>query len=372
MKNRVRFITCTMSVLLLQSLLVTSTPVRADTFDTTQPVVTQTNQEYEDQELSGQVDNLLKQGNFCGTVLIIKDGKPVYTKSMGYADYSKKLMNKDNSSYEIDSIQKSLTAGLIMKLVQEHKMSLDDKLAKYFPEIPGSHKITIRQMLDMKSGLTLSGDGPTVPLPDAQIANDDAHSLYYSNVMYNKWQYSPINFVLLARIVEKVSHKNYKQIFTETYIKKLHLKETTFAYGSSNNVNKSQGYTNNNPLSGRLTYANPYITKAYETRDEFGTGQVFMSPGDLYKAERYLVSGDMLTNKSRQELFVPASISTYGGGLYNHTDSRGSNGWGYGYQSVFHISDSGNTAVVVMSNYQRLANNVKPLANKIFSLALSE
>lgn len=323
-----------------------------------------------DKHFDCRVNELLKKDNFCGTVLIIKNGQPLYSRGVGYANFEMKKKNQENTAFEIDSIQKNLTAGLLMKLVEEHKVSLDDKLAKFFPEIPGSKKITLRQMLDMKSGLVLANGGPKKVLPDARIVDTDIGSITFSKIMYNKWQYSPVNFVLLARIVEKITHKTYKQLFTEEYIHKLNLHDTTFAYGPDHEVNKAQGYTNRDPLSGQLNYRDPYITKEFQARDELGTGQVFMSPSDLYKLENYLVAGNFLSEKSRAELFIPASISTYGGGFYNSQQSHRADGWGYGFQSVVHISDDGQTAVVVMTNYQRLANDIKPMVSQLYMLAM--
>ncbi|WP_300560050.1 serine hydrolase domain-containing protein [Companilactobacillus sp.] len=369
MKKFVRVLAMTTAVAALLSPVVTMPSVAlADEYDdqTEQTPIVKNG----DPDFNRKVDALLKKNNFCGSVLVMEDGKPLYTKSVGYANKSQKIKNNSNMTYEIDSIQKNLTAGLIMKLVEQGKINLNDHLNKYFPNIPGGNLITLRQMLDMKSGLVLPGNGPKKVLPDNKIVDSDIGSITFSKVMLNKWQYSPINFVLLARIVEKVTHKTYKQVFTKEYIDKLHLKQTTFAYGSSHGVNKAQGYTNRNPLSPDLNYHNPYITKPFETRDELGTGQVFMSPHDLFKLENYIVSGNMLTKESRQILFVPASISTYGGGFYNNHASHSANGWGYGFQSVVHISDDGQTAVVVMSNYQRLANDNKPMASQIHSLAV--
>lgn len=338
----------------------------ADAQVQTQPQVTI--QKNSDKNFDSKIDTLLKKNNFCGSVYVVKNGQVLYTHSMGYSNRAAHRKNNSDTAYEIDSIQKNLTAGILMRLVQEGKVNLNDKLDQYFPDIPGSNLISLRQMLDMKSGLVLPGNGPKKVLPDSKIVDSNIGTVTFSKVMLNKWQYSPINFVLLARIIEKVTHKSYKQEFTETYIKKLHLKDTTFAYGCDHGVDKAQGYTNRDPLSPELNYKNPYITKPFETRDELGTGQVFMSPQDLFKVENYLVSGNLLTKQSRDELFVPASISTYGGGFYNNHQSHSANGWGYGYQSVIHISDDGQTAVVTMSNYQRLASDTKPLSSQIYSI----
>ncbi|WP_125708108.1 serine hydrolase domain-containing protein [Companilactobacillus zhongbaensis] len=316
-----------------------------------------------------KIDSLVKKNNFCGSIYVVKNGHVLYEKSAGYADFGRRVKNSKTTSYEIDSIQKNLTAGILMNLVQQGKVNLTDHLSKYFPNVKGADQITLRQMLDMESGLTLKGNGPTKVLADPQLVDADIANINFDHLMLNKWQYSPINFVLLARIIEKVTGETYKEAFTQTYIVPLNLKETTFAYGSDNDVNKAQGYTNKIPVSANLNYHNPFITTPFQTRDELGTGQVFMSPRDLFKVENYIVSGNLLTKQSRQTLFIPASISTYGGGFYNNHQSHSANGWGYGFQSVVHISDDGQTAVVIMSNYQRLAADIKPMASQIYTIA---
>ena len=368
MKRKFRILAAITSLMVFSTPLLTCQTIQADNID--QQRLPGTIVKNGDAQFNAQADTLLKKNNFSGSVLVIKDGQVLYSRSRGYANKSTGEKNSAANAYEIDSIQKNLTACLIMKLAQEHKLSLNDHLQKYFPNVQGGNLITLRQMLDMKTGLVLPGGGPKKILPDNQIVASDIGTLTFSRVMLNKWQYSPINFVLLARIVEKVTHKTYKQVFTKEYIDKLNLKQTSFAYGSSHGLKKAQGYTNRDPLSPESNYRNPYITKGYETRDELGTGQVFMSPHDLYKLENYLVAGNFLSKKSRSELFVPASISTYSGGFYNNHQSHSANGWGYGFQSVVHISDDGQTAVITMSNYQRLANNIKPLSSSLYDMAV--
>ncbi|AKP66305.1 serine hydrolase domain-containing protein [Companilactobacillus ginsenosidimutans] len=370
MKKSIRVTSVLVSVLIVLMPFIVQQNVLADSSTelSGQPEIVDNDQV----DFDSEIDGMLQKNNFCGSIFVVKGGKTIYSKNVGDANYKEQLKNRQNKAYEIDSIQKSLTAGLIMKLVQEHKLSLDDKLSKFLPEVPGSNQITLRMMLDMTSGLVLPNDGPSSVMPDDRLVDFDTHEVTFSKSMLNKWQYSPINFVFLARIVEMVTHKTYKHVFTKEYIDKLHLKHTVFAFGPSHGVEKAQGYTNRDPLSPRLNYNNPYMTQPWETRDEMGTGQVFMSPEDLYKAEKYLVSGKFLTKESRDVLFTPGSISTYGGGFYNNHNSHQSNGWGYGYQSVIHISDDGKTAVVVMSNYQRLANNIKPMARQIYSMVLTD
>ncbi|MFC6323503.1 serine hydrolase domain-containing protein [Companilactobacillus baiquanensis] len=317
-----------------------------------------------------QVNQMLDQKNFSGTILVVRNGKVLYSTSKGYADKDNKYKNKDNTSYEIDSIQKSLTAALIMKQVELGNLALSDKLSKFYPSVPGSHKITIRQMLDMKSGLILPGDiGPQKVLSDQSIISSDIKRIRFSRALYNNWYYSPINFNLLSGVLEKVTGQSYRHLFYESYIKQLNLKQTEFAYSHYlKSADKSTGYTNIDPISGASSYGHPFNITKFETFDELGTGQVFMSAHDLYKVENYILAGNMLTAASREELFVPASVSNYGGGFYNTYNDHFANGWGYGFQGIVHLSSDGKNAVIVLSNYSRISDDLKPTAKSIFKM----
>ncbi|GEO78223.1 Beta-lactamase class C related penicillin binding protein [Companilactobacillus mindensis DSM 14500] len=322
-----------------------------------------------DTELNQNINYMLNKKGYSGTLLVVKDGKMVYQTSRGFADFANGVSNDADTTYEIDSVQKSMTAAMIMKQVQKKKLRLTDKLHEFYPEIPGSKKITIRQMLDMTSGLSLKGNiGPDRVMSDADIIDTDIGNIKFSNLMYNKWNYSAINFNLLSGILEQITGKSYRKLFTETYIKKLKLKNTIFAYDDKPSIQKAVGYSNIDPISANLDYRNALYTKKSFEFDELGTGQVYMSAYDLYKVEKYIMTGSMLTKKSRAKLFTPGSISTYGGGLYHGNNDNFANGWGYGFQTVVHMSDDGQNAVIVLQNYERLAADIKPTAKQIYQM----
>ncbi|KRK95153.1 serine hydrolase domain-containing protein [Companilactobacillus futsaii] len=175
-----------------------------------------------DGDFNQKVDSLLDQKGYSGTLLVIKNGKPIYETSRGFADYANGINNDKDTTYEIDSVQKSMTAAMIMKQVQDGKLKLSDKLAKFYPQIPGSRKITIRQMLDMTSGLILKGNiGPSRILSDEDIIHEDINNIKFSNFLHGKWDYQAINFNLLSGILEKLTGDSYHQLFIDTFVKKL-------------------------------------------------------------------------------------------------------------------------------------------------------
>ena len=83
-----------------------------------------------------------------GNVSIFKNGKEIYQRKFGDQE-----MNRSNDAYRIASVTKLITATLILKLIEEEKLSLNDSLVNYFPEIKQSNKITIEQLLNHTSGL---------------------------------------------------------------------------------------------------------------------------------------------------------------------------------------------------------------------------
>lgn len=340
---------------------------------TVQAVSTSATDASADSELGQNINSLLDKKGYSGSLVVVKNGKVVFQTSRGYANYSDGIFNDPNTAFEIDSVQKSMTAAMIMKEVQKKRLKLSDKLEKFYPEIPGSNKITIRQMLDMTSGLILKGNvGPDKVMSDSDILDDDINNIKFSNLFYNKWNYSPVNYNLLSGILEKVTGKSYRKLFEKNFVKKLKLKHTIFAYEDNPGIQKANGYSNLDPLSASLDYRNAFYTKRSFEFDELGTGQIYMSAYDLYKVEKYIMTGSILTKKSRAKLFVPGSISTYGGGMYHGKNDNFANGWGYGFQTVMHISDNGENGVFVLQNYQRIAADIKPTAKQIYQMVMDE
>ena len=80
------------------------------------------------------------------SVLVTSNMKPV----LNYA-----TNNSTDTSYLINSVQKSMTAAMVMREVQKGKLSLKDKLSKYYPNVAGAQKVRISNLLDMTSGLDL-------------------------------------------------------------------------------------------------------------------------------------------------------------------------------------------------------------------------
>src|SRR6187399_2815007 len=89
------------------------------------------------QSVEQKIDELLTayagQNKLNGSVLVAQKGKIIYEKGFGYRNAETKTPNDVNSIFQIGSITKQITAAVIMQLQQEGKLSVQDKLSKYFP-----------------------------------------------------------------------------------------------------------------------------------------------------------------------------------------------------------------------------------------------
>ncbi len=114
-------------------------------------------QQTDTNSITQKLDTFLTSANaadkFNGTAIISKKGKVLLNKGYGYRNVPSNSFNDSNSIYQIDSITKSFTAVVILKLQEQGHLSVQDKLNKFFPDYPQGDKITIQNLLTHTSGI---------------------------------------------------------------------------------------------------------------------------------------------------------------------------------------------------------------------------
>lgn len=105
--------------------------------------------------------------------------------------------------------------------------------------------------------------------------------------------------------------------------------------------------------------------------NELGTGQVYMTPFELFKAEHYLLRGKVISLRNVRTLHMPGSSSTYGGGVYNQPNGIRSHGIGYGYESSLFESRNGKFGVVLLTNNYRPAVSIQNLAETLYDQVMA-
>lgn len=176
----------------------------------------------------------LQAQDFNGNILAAKDGKIVYEKSYGYADFPSRTKNKINSRFNLASIAKVFTSTAVLQLMEKGKLRLDDPFQSYFPDFPFTD-ITIRQLLCHQSGL-----------PDLELFEDlisqypdtvvNSHTVYDQLRKYRKplhfipgagFEYCNNGYILLSLLVEKISGLSFDKYLQRNIFRPAGMKQTT-------------------------------------------------------------------------------------------------------------------------------------------------
>lgn len=290
----------------------------------------------------------LKAKKFSGTALVVKNNRVIYQQSFGWANASKKQKNTPTTQYLMNSLQKSMTGMLVMQAVESGKIKMSDTLYQYYPQIKNSKKVTIRQMLNMEAGIV----GEMKPLKELGEKQVYAYAKSHASIdtsMINQFDYQPICYVLLAAIMNKVTHHSYYNTFYQQIVTPLNLNSASFVQLRAQVKTMSMGYKGTTPGN----YADPEVPAAKDVSSRLGTGNATMSPGNVFQTIRAVVQGSRLKKASDADTLLEKGSTTakYTGGMY-HLDQLGYYGHGVGnyYEDTFIISKDGKTGVVFMSN----------------------
>lgn len=298
-------------------------------------------------QLTAQINQELKAKRFVGTALVVKNDRVVYQRAFGYANRAKNRKNTVKSQYLINSIQKSLTGQLVMRAAQAGQLQLTDRLSQYYPNIKGANQVTIRQMLDMTAGLT--GEmAPATTLTENQAYQYAEQDAKIVPDKIGQFDYQPISFVLLAGILHQVTHRSYYELFYQQLVTPLDLNHTSFAQLRKKTKGMTVGYGGTQPK----LYDEPHLPSNTDMAAQIATGNATMSAGDLFRAERAVIQGSLLSTPTGAQVLHQADKDLhYTGGLY-HLNNVGYYGHGMGdyYESTFVLSRNGRTGVVFLSN----------------------
>jgi CubicO group peptidase (beta-lactamase class C family) len=153
---------------------------------------------------------------FAGAVLIVKNGKPLFSEAYGLADREHKTPNTLKTRFRIGSMNKMFTAVSILQLAQARKLELTDTVGKYLTDYPNkdvASKVTIHQLLTHTGG---TGDifGPEFDAHRLELRTLQDYVNLYGNrppkfEPGSRWEYSNYGFILLGAIIEKVSGQSY-------------------------------------------------------------------------------------------------------------------------------------------------------------------
>ena len=169
-----------------------------------------------------------KTGVPSASVGVVLDGRIVFTQAYGDARLKPELKATAAMSYPVGSISKQFTATCVLLLQEDGKLSLDDTVSKWFPQLTRANEITLRELLSHTSGYEdYAPQDYTIPLwtkpgdPLKLVQEWAGKPLDFEPG--TQWQYSNTNFVLAALIIEKASGMPYFNFLQQRVLKPLGL-----------------------------------------------------------------------------------------------------------------------------------------------------
>ena len=184
-------------------------------------------------------------------VIVTDDGKIVYEAGQGLADVASKKPITPQSVFRIGSITKQFSAAIMLQLVAEGKVSLDDKLSKYFPEYPKpGADATIAQILNHTVGIQSYTDIPgwmveakTSRAYTTEEMIAEFRDLPAPSKPGEKWDYNNSGYVMVGAVIEKVSGKPWHVNVEQRIAKPLGLKTIRYGVLEAETPNMAKGYT---------------------------------------------------------------------------------------------------------------------------------
>ncbi len=323
---------------------------------------------------------------FNGNVLYAEKGKPVYTASMGYADFAYKRLLNDSSVFELASLSKQFTAMGIIICKEKMGLRYDDPVKKYLNDFPYD-RVTIRHLLTHTSGL---------PEYEAQLDKTWDHSKIATNIDVlntlvklkdtllfkpgSKWQYSNTGYAILAAIIEKVSKQSYGDFLAANIFQPLNMTHT-FVYNTRRSTkiipaNYALGFVWSPALN---KYVLPDDDKKYDyvyyLDGIVGDGTVNSTTGDLLKWENHLMANKNLPEI--KEMLSPLvrisptdSTGYYGfGEMVQVSSSNGKTIWhtgGWpGYTTYMSYREKPDQTIIILSNNEKANGQLRAAVEAI-------
>ena len=272
------------------------------------------------QEIDKKIDALIEKAvqlnRFNGSVLVSKNGKIIYEKAFGYQNAEKNILNTSNTVYQIGSTTKEFTAAVILKLAEEHKLSLEDKLSTYFPDFKRGDEITVNNLLTHTSGIyEILRDLDAVNSSTQPRSKEKMLSYFVNKPLdFNpgtQYAYCNSGYMLLGLIIEKVTGSSYEQAVKKYILIPLEMKHSGFDFAGLQSANKAIGYT-------KYTKTVKEASIPWDSTATYSAGSLYSTVGDLYKWHNGMIKYKVYNKESLEKATTPF-LEGYGLGCWIDT-----------------------------------------------------
>lgn len=322
-------------------------------------------------DTKAQLDAVLSENKFTGVVQITKGSDAIYQYVNGNDDNNKPLTI--DASMPIGSVSKQFCAACIMLLCDQNKLSVDDTLEKFFSEYKESKKLTIKNLLNMSSGIK---EYLELVNPLAMGTNEKNNVNIIKEAIFNDelrfepgddYAYSNSNYFLLAEIVEQVSGVPYHEFLRKNFFDPLKMTHTGFTDEITGDNEWNFALSATDSIQEGFYY--PGLTK--------GAGDVVSNAEDMDKWMRGLSSGKIISSAAFRRMTQdanPNSVEEYCYGFW-HMPYGGAGHVGQippHFGAVDYINTERDVYLFAVSNSGRGMSYVQELPQVLLSILFEE
>ncbi|MCX6556580.1 MAG: serine hydrolase [Candidatus Aminicenantes bacterium] len=304
--------------------------------------------------VSALIDEQVKADLFSGVVLLAQEGQVLLHEARGLASSEYNAANRPDTRFNLGSINKIFTRVAIGQLLEGKKLSLDDPIKKFLPDYPNpeaAEKVTVRQLLDMTSGIGDFFGKKYVETPKDRLRSLSDYLPLFANepLLFepgSNRRYSNGGYVVLGLIIEKASGKSYGDYVRDNIYQPAGMEATSHLDADIPAANVASGYTRFWDEGDHA--AEPRRNNLY-TRPARGSsaGGGYSTAADMLRFALALKAGKLLGPLTREWFNGPQAYAGGAPGINAELDIEPVPGW----------------TVVVMGNYDPPAAN--NLAQKI-------
>jgi D-alanyl-D-alanine carboxypeptidase len=309
-------------------------------------------------ELDGTIEGIMTANNLPSVAVDVSiPGRGRYVFTRGAADLGTGLRRDERQPFRIASLTKTFVATAVLQLVDRGQLRKADPLAKWYPDFPNADKITIDDLLRMRSGIAAPGDeelaaavydNPTAPAPTLAEMMSQAAALAGDFKPPNQeGVYTNLNYDILGGIVQRVTGVDVGAFITENIIKPLGLRQTRYP-------------TEDHLPGGLRGYGFNSGTQQFEDKTELNpalagpAGAMVSSLADLRRYVRALCVGGLLSpaaQKARLEgQALAGSATEYGEGVITGPSVCGHGGTIPGFSTEMYYVPAWDATLVVSVN----------------------
>ena len=267
----------------------------------TEVQATEETQETLESGIKSQLDQMLTKNKFSGVVQITKGNDVVYQYADGNDDNGKPLTI--DSSMPIASTSKQFCAAAVMLLSEQNKLSVDDTLDKFFPDYQYGKKISVKNLLNMGSGIPNYYmdflDPSALGSDEAENTKKMKEALFAQKLNFEPgqdYEYSNSNYFLLAEIVQQLSGAPYHDFIRKNFFEPLGMTHTGFVEEISQNPDWASALSKTEQLDET---SKPGLAK--------GAGDIVSNAADMDKWMHGLSGGKVVSPESFKQMTTNAN-----------------------------------------------------------------